>query len=181
MCDNGDSPGPSGAGAQTGARTAVGYDSTGDTLKHSLRVGALLVGAITELMHRAVQHDLSKTEEPELTTFNTFTPRLRESEYGSAEYNRNLVAMGEGLSHHYRVNRHHPEHFSDGINGMTLVDLMEMLADWKAATERTTTGDLETSLALQRNRFSIDSQLDRILRNTAEHFGWLGPAASQSA
>ena len=35
-------------------------------------------------------------------------------------------------------NRHHPEYYEDGIAGMTLVDLEEMLSDWEAASHRGT-------------------------------------------
>jgi len=81
--------------------------------------------------------------------------------------------MGEGLAHHYENNRHHPEHFADGVAGMTLVDVAEMLADWKAATERVKDGDLTRSLKIQQERFGLSDDLVSILRNTAEHFGWL--------
>ena len=78
------------------------------------------------------------------------------------------------LRHHYAHNRHHPEHFADGVNGMTLVDLVEMLADWKAATERTSPhGDLAESLPINGERYAIAPQLMDILTNTARHFGWL--------
>jgi hypothetical protein len=150
------------------------YDSTAETLKHSLRVGELMGQAIGELVQRSVQHDLSKTRDPELAVFNEFTPKLKHTTYGSDDYARYLTAMGEGLRHHYAANRHHPEHFQDGINDMTLLDLVEMLADWKAATERHADGDLATSLDIQQDRFTIDPQLLRILRNTAEHFDWIG-------
>jgi hypothetical protein len=56
---------------------------------------------------------------------------------------------------------------------MTLVDLIEMLADWKAATERHDDGDLAKSLEVQRERFRLSDQLVAILRNTAEQFGWV--------
>lgn len=151
----------------------MSYDSTADTLKHSQRVGELMAGPIAELVQRGTCHDRSKTEEPELSVFNEFTPKLKHSTYGSEEYKGFLVAMGEGLKHHYANNRHHPEHFEDGIEGMTLVDLVEMLADWKAATERHADGDLTKSLEIQRERFTISEQLLVVLRNTAEHFGWL--------
>jgi hypothetical protein len=60
--------------------------------------------------------------------------------------------MGDGLKHHYSHNRHHPEFFGeDGVDGMTLVDLIEMLADWKAATERHDDGDLAKSLEIHRH------------------------------
>jgi hypothetical protein len=149
------------------------YDSTADTLRHSLRVGELMGAPIRELVDRSVKHDLSKTEDPELATFNEYTPKLKTTTYGSAEYKAHLAAMGEALRHHYAVSRHHPEFFSQGISGMTLVDLIEMLVDWKAATERNSRGDLAASLAIQQDRFDISDQLAAILRNTAEHFGWL--------
>lgn len=150
------------------------YDSTADTLKHSLRVGALVGQAVKELVDRSVQHDLSKTREPELSVFNEFTPKLKTSTYGSDEYKGFLAAMGEGLAHHYAANRHHPEHFGEaGIGGMTLVDLVEMLADWKAATERHADDNLRRSLEIQKERFGISDQLAAILTNTAWRFGWL--------
>lgn len=154
------------------------FDSTADTLKHSLRVGTLMAQPIKELVDRSVSHDRSKTEEPELSVFNEYTPKLRDSTYGSDEYKSYLDDMGEGLRHHYSANRHHPEHFADGVNGMTLVDLIEMLADWKAATERHADGDLRRSLEIQRERFGISDQLAQILANTAGWFGWLPRSAS---
>lgn len=149
------------------------YDSTADTLKHALRVGELMGQPIKELVDRSVRHDRSKTEEPELAIFNEFTPKLRDSTYGSEEYKGFLEAMGEGLAHHYANNPHHPEHFDEGIAGMTLVDLIEMLADWRAATERHADGSLLKSLAIQKDRFGISDQLTEILWNTARHFRWL--------
>jgi Family of unknown function (DUF5662) len=151
---------------------ASSYDSTADTLRHSLRVGELMGMVITELVDRSVKHDLSKTEEPELSVFNEYTPKLQTAAYGSREYREHLKGMGEGLRHHYANNRHHPEFFGRGIDGMTLVDLVEMLADWKAASERGH-GDLATSLPIQQERFGIFDQLAAILRNTAEQYGWV--------
>ena len=153
----------------------MAYDSTADTLKHSIRVGTLMTEPIKELTDRSVRHDLSKTEDPELAIFNEYTPKLRITTYGSDEYKAHLAAMGDALAHHYAANRHHPEHFADGINDMTLVDLIEMLADWKAATERHTDGDLRASLKIQQERFGISDQLADVLWNTAVQYGWLSP------
>src|SRR5437879_230733 len=149
------------------------YDSTADTLKHALRVGELMSQLITELINRSLRHDRSKTEDPELATFNEFTPKLRDSTYGSEEYRRYLSEMSLGLAHHYEANRHHPEHFPNGVSGMTLVDLIEMLADWRAATERHADGSLVKSLRIQEERFGISDQLAEILWNTAREFRWL--------
>ncbi|MGI5169871.1 DUF5662 family protein [Spirillospora sp. CA-253888] len=153
--------------------TDAPYDSTADTLKHALRVGELMAQMIRELVDRSLSHDRSKTEDPELAVFNEFTPKLRDSTYGSEEYKGYLAEMRVGLDHHYAANRHHPEHFEDGVSGMTLVDLIEMLADWRAATERHADGSLVRSLAIQKERFGISDQLEAILWNTARHFGWL--------
>lgn len=132
-----------------------------------------MLEVISEAQQRALSHDVSKIRSPEVEVFDEFTPKLKETPYGTPEYQANLVAMGEGLIHHYAANRHHPEHFPDGVNGMTLVDLIEMLADWKAATERTKNGSLDVSLEIQKGRFQISDQLHQILINTAERYGWL--------
>jgi hypothetical protein len=151
----------------------MAYDSRADTLLHSQRVGELLGAVMKELLDRSCCHDRCQTEPPEVAFFDVFTPKLKTLTYVTSEYAASLDAMGEGLRHHYAANRHHPEHFHDGVAGMTLVDVMEMLADWKAATERVKDGDLSKSLDIQSGRFALSSDLAAILRNTAEHFGWL--------
>lgn len=149
------------------------YDSTADTLQHSRRVAELVAPLAAALVQRGIQHDRSKTEPPEVGVFNEYTPKLKHSTYGSDEYKSFLVGMGEGLAHHYACNRHHPEHFVRGVENMTLVDLLEMLADWKAATERHADGDLARSLQIQKDRFGIGDQLLQVLANTAGFYGWL--------
>lgn len=149
------------------------YDSRPETYAHSQRVGELIIELVKELLARSTCHDRSKTEEPELSVFNEYTPKLKDTTYGSEQYKSYLAAMGKGLAHHYKVNRHHPEFHPDGIDSMTLVDLIEMLADWKAATERHADGSLEASLQVQAGRFGIERQLLRILYNTAIEYKWL--------
>jgi hypothetical protein len=150
------------------------YSSIPETQQHARRVGDLINELVGQMIHRGNVHDASKTREPELSTFDRVTPQLRTLTYGSDEYKASLAEMGPALEHHYAVNRHHPEHFGErGIAGMTLVDVVEMLADWKAATERHADGNLERSLKLQKDRFGIEPQLLAILHNTAAEYGWL--------
>jgi len=149
------------------------YDSLEDTLAHGDRVNDLIQELIDDLVGRGETHDASKTHSPEKEVFDDFTPKLKTSTYGSDEYKGFLEAMGEALKHHYKWNRHHPEHFENGIDDMTLVDLIEMLADWKAATERHDDGSLVRSLEIQQERFGISEQLSKILNNTAHYYGWL--------
>lgn len=150
-------------------------DSRPATLFHALRVGHFMVDAIQELARRSVQHDYSKTQPPEVEGFDRATAKLSSMAYGSPEYDASRAELAPTLAHHYAHNRHHPEHFGErGINGMTLVDLIEMLADWRASTERMGgTGDLRESIRINAKRFNIEPQLVKILINTAEHFGWI--------
>lgn len=143
-------------------------DSTGDTMKHIGRVREILSSIAEMLENRGLNHDRSKLEEPEKSAFDEFTPKLRGSTYGSKEYKCFLVEMLPALTHHYEENRHHPEHFSRGIYGMNLIDLVEMMADWKAAGERHSDGDIERSIKINAERFHISEELTTILVNTAK-------------
>jgi hypothetical protein len=60
---------------------------------------------------------------------------------------------------------------------MSLLDLMEMLADWRAATERHDDGDIMKSLEINAKRFGIPEPIRRILENTIREMGWDGPRA----
>lgn len=151
-----------------------GYDSTLDTLKHSRRVDELLLQAVEDLLGRVGKHDASKCEPPEKAMYDEFVPQLQGARYGTPEYKALTAKMGDALKHHYEANRHHPEHFPDGVAGMTLTDLTEMLADWKAAGERHADGNMARSLAIQRERFDLSDQLFTILENTAREAGWIG-------
>lgn len=152
-----------------------GYDSRPDTYEHIEKVRALLLGCAVNLISRAHRHDASKLEEPELSTFDEYTPKLRATTYGSDEYKDLTHEMGVGLDHHYAVNRHHPEWHRGGIQGMNLLDLTEMLADWKAATLRHDDGDLGRSIELNQQRFRYGDELKRLLLNTARDCGWIAP------
>lgn len=151
----------------------MSYDSRPDTYAHIAIVREYLLKVVQSLMFRAHDHDLSKLEEPELSVFNEFTPKLKDSTYGSAEYNHFLVEMGAGLEHHYKVNDHHPEHFKYGIADMDLLQIMEMLCDWKAATLRHVDGDLRRSIEQNAERFGYGPEMKELLLNTAKSFGWL--------
>jgi hypothetical protein len=148
-------------------------DSTLMTVLHARRVDELLLSVVAAILARVTQHDRSKLEPPEKETFDAYSPKLRDSTYASDEYQGCLTGMQVALDHHYGNNRHHPEHFPDGVAGMTLVDLVEMLCDWKAAGERDADGSMAKSLAIQKDRFDLSDQLHAVLENTAREAGWL--------
>ena len=147
-----------------------------ETLKHIRQVTTLLNKIIVELLFRADIHDQSKLEEPELSTFLKYTPKLADSIYGSEEYNSFLKSMSSALEHHYSHNRHHPEYFKNAskeksyIDSMNLIDIIEMLCDWKAASMRHKEGDIMRSIAINKERFGISDQLESILKNTVSLF-----------
>ena len=111
-------------------------------------------------------HDRSKLESPEAEVFEVMTEKLKGSTYGSPEYTAMLAEMKPALDHHYAHNRHHPEYHKDGIKGMNLIDLMEMVCDWKAATLRHADGDIEKSLEINQKRFGYSDELRQIFINT---------------
>ncbi len=51
---------------------------------------------------------------------------------------------------------------------MTLVDIVEMLCDWKAASLRQNNGNLLKSIEVNAQRFGYDDQLKNIFINTAK-------------
>lgn len=148
------------------------YDSTQDTLEHIDAVRSYMAKIIEHLRDRAVMHDASKLQSPEKEAFDRATPRLRDLEYGSEKYKAALADLGDALAHHYAHNTHHPEHHANGIAGMTLLDLIEAFADWKAASERHADGNFERSLQIQRERFGVSDQLASIFENTRRELGW---------
>lgn len=140
------------------------YDCTNDVNKHRAEVANILIKFAKEIEFRALHHDVSKLEDPiEKALFDQWTPKLRRLIFGTDEYKMALDAMGEGIKHHYQHNRHHPEHFENGIMGMTLVDIMEMVADWMAVAAR---NNIEVDLFHAVKRFGLSEQLVQIIINT---------------
>jgi len=148
------------------------YNSTEDTQKHIENVRGFLSDVMGNIAARSLLHDASKLVEPEKSMYNEYTPLLKDLTYGSDEYKDTLKKMGVALRHHYQENTHHPEHFENGVNGMTLLDVVEMLADWKAASLRHSNGNIMESLKINKERFGISDQLAEILENTVKNMGW---------
>lgn len=72
-----------------------------------------------------------------------------------------------------KFNRATADQLESSINGMSLFDVLEMLLDWKAATERMKDGgDIRASLTINRDRFKISPQLEAILANTIREMEW---------
>jgi hypothetical protein len=152
----------------------MSYDSTVDSKEHIAKVAANLQMVMFNLSHRSIVHDSSKLESPEKEAFDVLTPRLKELKYGSEEYRASLREMKPALEHHYQHNSHHPEHWPNGILDMSLMDILEMLADWKAAGERhEPPNTIIKSIAYNAERFEIPPFLIQILYNTVRELAWI--------
>jgi hypothetical protein len=139
------------------------YDCTEDVMKHKGKVEYWLRRFWTQLENRAPIHDDSKLKDPtEKTMFDYWTPELKQRTFGTDYYKDALDGMGEGLKLHYEANRHHPEHFENGVNDMTLIDVIEMVADWMAAAEAK---NVHIDLDHAAERFGLSEQLVKIIAN----------------
>jgi len=138
------------------------------TMRHIERVRNLLNLMIHELLVRGEKHDQSKLEQPEVSAFTEKTKELAKTTFGTDEYEKHKEDMADALAHHYANNRHHPEHFENGIMDMNLLDILEMFCDWKAASERHNDGNLRKSIQHNATRFKMSTELVRIFENTIE-------------
>lgn len=143
------------------------------TLKHIKRVNELLGEFAIELIRRGNVHDNSKFEPEELVPLQQMQELVEkegQAPYGSDEYKRRLGILKPMLDHHYANNSHHPEAHKRGIEDMSLYDIVEMLCDWKAASERGE--ESEINLSASKERFNISDQLFSIFESSCKKNGW---------
>lgn len=141
-------------------------DSTTETFEHKQLVARIINDLAFELVRRGLRHDDSKLISPEKEAFSGVQSKLKGVSYGSQEYKDSLKELEPAIKHHYMFNSHHPEHYKNGVDGMSLLDLVEMFADWIAATKRMKDGDIRKSIAINKDRFKMSDQLVSILNNT---------------
>lgn len=144
------------------------YDSTQDAKIHRANIRFVYEQIVRPALDERIEkHDLSKLEDPERSCYDKYIPLLREYKFGTPEYFATKQAMKEeGLTHHFEVNRHHPEHFKDGVKGMNLIDLVEHIMDCYAASMVSDTPFEEgIRKVMETNGYSED--LQAIILNTA--------------
>lgn len=138
---------------------------------HKTLVKDLLNKMAVLLQERGETHDNSKFEEPEFKVFSSNIAILNKITYGTEEYQKVLEYLKPALIHHYAVSRHHVEHFENGIQGMNLIDIMEMFVDWFCASKRASqhqTGSIQRSIDINQKRFNYSDDLRKIFENTIE-------------
>ncbi len=136
-----------------------------DLIQHKQWVAEYMQLVANNLFKRAAIHDNSKFESVEFGPYDKAFPEFKKYAFGSPEMKAVYESIQSALQHHYEQNRHHPEHFENGINDMHLVDVLEMVCDWLAASKRSQTG-IEKGLEINKERYGIDDQLFQVISNT---------------
>ena len=140
-------------------------DFVKDLVQHKRWVAENMQTAANELFQRAAVHDNSKFSPEEFELYDKLFPELQKYPYGSPELKAVYKQLGPALNHHLKVNRHHPEYHEGGINSMNLIDVLEMVCDWMAASKRSQTG-IDKGLEINKERYGISDQLFEIIKNT---------------
>jgi len=144
-----------------------------DILIHIDEVRENLEEMIHDLRLRGIKHDRSKLQEPEFSIFVSTRPKFKKVNYGTKEYEEVSKEAYEAVRHHYDHNRHHVKHHVEGIYDMNLLDMLEMLADWKAAARRSPDLSFKDSLPRAFKKYGFDETLQCIFMNTLEYLGWI--------
>lgn len=141
-----------------------------DTIAHKRLVSELMLECSKMIAIRGLEHDDSKLDTDEFPYFAELTPKLKSSTFGSDEYKGFKEQLKPALDHHYANNRHHPEHFKNGVKDMNLFDLMELMVDIFASSKRQANGNLRKSLEQYQQTYQISEDLKLIMENTMEVF-----------
>ena len=132
---------------------------------HISRVRRHISTFIQLLIRRAEKHDKSKLEEPELSWWKEMDKEPRYP-YGSEEYKQKIKRWDKVFKHHYKYNRHHPEHYEYGVSEMTLVDIVEMMCDWLGYKDTITISEALKVCDEQMRRYNIPDGIRQIIFNT---------------
>src|SRR5437879_5301297 len=112
------------------------------TTLHKYYVMKYMMKTCWALFKRAFVHDFSKYTKYEAPYFAKAI-LLKDLVYGSPEYLKVIKeSLNIALDHHYKNNSHHPEHYPGGFNEMKILDVVELLCDWKAASLRNKSGNI---------------------------------------
>jgi len=118
------------------------------------------------LSSRAIQHDISKFEPEEFAGFEEADSAELYKEYGKSDYHKKLKE-NKGIALHLSKNSHHPEYFKNGISDMSFLDIVEMVVDWKSASE-TYGNDFMESIKYSVKRFKCDKKQEWLIKMIAE-------------
>lgn len=133
---------------------------------HQNLVRRRMGGVARNIYNRGEHHDESKFEEPEYTGFSQGSQF--KGKFGTEEYEEGKRKIKDTLTVHYANNDHHPEHFPDGICGMSLMSLTEMLVDWMCANQTDRKMKGEELIEIMDKKYNLGPQLKSIMKNTID-------------
>lgn len=143
------------------------YDSKQDTMEHKKQVSAIMQIVIDNLTKRMNDHDNSKLSSPEKEKYDECIPLIKQTVFGTPEYKDAVSKLGDALGHHYRNNDHHPEyHGEHGVIAMDLLQLIEMICDWRASAKRDNRDWIESFHYCCDEKYHIQEPLKRVLFTT---------------
>ena len=134
-------------------------------LTHMFWVNWYLLKFMIKLMYRGIKHDLSKFRPSEAIGFLKVIHNLKKSKFGDDLYKKSLLSIKTPLRNHYDFNSHHPQYYRKGIHQMSILDSIEMMADWRASLRRHKTGSMFNSFKVNKERFKFDNIEEKILKS----------------
>lgn len=170
---------------------------------HILKVQQHMAAVMGNLLDRANVHDQSKYSPEEIglvvgkPAFDKYEYMSKEERAALAAVKDSLAHHYAHNSHHPEYHRRYEcggcfaeyaadmngrkcavcwydiSEQADGIQGMSLIDLIEMCCDWKAAGEMSPNGDFAKSIEYNRERFNLSPEMVKILENTGREMGWI--------
>lgn len=140
------------------------------TLVHKWDVFRGLATFAGALLWRGIIHDNSKFGWEE-TRYFALAKDARHLKYGSPEYAAQTEMLRPGIELHYKNNSHHPQYHANGIKDMSILDKIEMIADWRAAGKRNKGGNLLDSIAKNQERFDYNVETLELFHGIAYTIG----------
>jgi len=126
------------------------------------------------LEERGMQHDRSKFEAIEMDAFVANQAEFKKATYGTSAYRKCLEKVRPAIEHHHKNNRHHVQHHKNGFADMNFFDLLEMMADWKAAGSRDpVTSPFCKAIKVSFKEHNVPEYLQKQMTETAKALGWL--------
>ena len=157
------------------------FDFLCDIILHVGEVQENIEEFTSELKKRGLAHDRTKFLALEFDAFVSTREDFKRANYGSEEYKRCVDEAHGAVVHHHENNRHHTHYHKNGIDDMNMIDIIEMVCDWKAASRRSPDMDFAGSIDHAFKKYGVGKQLGRILKNTFEQLGWIKPGEPTTA
>ena len=132
-------------------------------VKNYLKVISILLDS------RGLMHDSTKKSDEEYNYYK-MANSVNRNDFKTYEEYLDYVkpTLNKGLKHHYENNRHHPEYHKNGVDDMNLIDILEMVADWKISIEQNGK-NVEEEIQYNFKKYNISEQLQKIILNTYKY------------